>query len=239
MTTRTAQHAAALEGLDASAVPPYLDAHSALPGPRANLELVAAFAHVWGTRAPALVDALLADPDEYRRMCGTVAMAPRLLAAMSAGAQATVVAQLRERAADDSWRVREGVAMAWQLVGDADPALLRTTMAGWAADGPPLVRRAAIASLCEPRLLHDEQTLGVALAACAAATDFLAARPAGDRRAADLRTLRQALGYCWSVAIAADPARGLTAFDALTRSSDPDVAWVVRENRKKKRMPVA
>ena len=239
VTTRAAQHSTTLEGLDPTAVPAYLDAHSGLPGPRGNLELAVAFARVWGTRDLALVDALLAAPDEYRRMCGTVALAPRLLAATADSVRATVVAQLRERAVDDSWRVREGVAMAWQLVGDADPALLRTTMAAWAADGPALVRRAAVAALCEPRLLHDEQTVGVALAACAAATDFLAGRPAADRRAPDLRTLRQALGYCWSVAVAADPGRGLPSFDALTGSSDPDVAWVARENRKKKRMPVA
>ena len=66
---------------------------------------------------------------------------------------------------------------------------------------------------------------------------FLASLPAQERRAADVRTLRQALGYCWSVALAADPERGLAAFLPLTESSDPDVAWVVRENRKKKRMP--
>ena len=72
VTTRAAQHSTTLEGLDPTAVPAYLDAHSGLPGPRGNLELVVAFARVWGRRDLALVDALLADPDEYRRMCGTV-----------------------------------------------------------------------------------------------------------------------------------------------------------------------
>jgi len=37
--------------------------------------------------------------------------------------------------------------------------------------------------------------------------------------------------------VAADPEHGLAAFVPLTESSDPDVAWVVRENLTKKRMP--
>lgn len=50
-----------------------------------------------------------------------------------------------------------------------------------------------------------------------------------------MRTLRQGLGYCWSVAVAGDPVTGLEAFAALD-VTDPDVAWVVRENRKKARL---
>jgi hypothetical protein len=58
------------------------------------------------------------------------------------------------------------------------------------------------------------------------------------RALADVRTLRQALGYCWSVAVAGDPAAGLPAFAALRAGTgdDADVAWVVRENEKKSRL---
>ncbi len=48
--------------------------------------------------------------------------------------------------------------------------------------------------------------------------------------------VRQALGYCWSVAIAADPVDGLPAFARWRGSPDPDVAWVVRENLGKARL---
>ena len=43
---------------------------------------------------------------------------------------------------------------------------------------------------------------------CAVATSALAARPRTQRLANDVRALRQALGCCWSVAVAADPAAG-------------------------------
>jgi hypothetical protein len=57
-----------------------------------------------------------------------------------------------------------------------------------------------------------------------------------ERRGAEVRVLRQALGYCWSVAIAADPTTGLPLFTALTDSDNPDVRWIVRENSRKARL---
>lgn len=120
--------------------------------------------------------------------------------------------------------------------GDADAGRLRATVAGWVRADHPLVRRAAIAAICEPRLLRDPTTAVAALDACAEATAGRLATPASDRRHADVRTLRQALGYCWSVAIAADPVRGLEAFAALRTLADPDAAWVIRENLRKARL---
>jgi len=57
-----------------------------------------------------------------------------------------------------------------------------------------------------------------------------------DRRAEPVRVLRQALGYAWSVVIAADPGRGWPRFVAWSKRDDPDVAWLVRENLKKNRL---
>jgi hypothetical protein len=120
-------------------------------------------------------------------------------------------------------------------VGDADPVLLRRLVTAWVAHPDPLVVRAAVATICEPRLLRTPEAAGFALAACRQATDGLLALPPARRREPDARTLRQALGYCWSVAVAADPA-GLPEFLALDADSDPDLAWIVRENRGKARL---
>lgn len=234
--TKVDEHRAALRALPPEQVPAYLTRHSGLPGPRGNLEVMAAFADV----APApLVRALADDPDEYLRCCGTVGAGRLLVEALAAGdsdGARDLLALLHDRAADPLWRVREAVAMALQRLGDDRPAELRTAVAAWAADAHPLVRRAAVAGVCEPRLLRDPATAAAALAACATATDALAAVPAGARRDPDVRTLRQALGYCWSVAVAGAPGAGLPAFAALRASADPDVAWVVRENQKKSRL---
>lgn len=232
---RREEHRAALRALDDDDVRAYLTAHSGLPGPRGNLELIDAFADV----APGpLVRALADDADEYLRCCGTAGLGRLLLEARGGPDADDLGALLRERAADPLWRVREATAMALQRIGDDDPATLRALVADWVRDPHPLVRRAAVAGVCEPRLLRDPATAAAALDACAVATAGLAAVPPDARRDPDVRTLRQALGYCWSVAVAGDPAAGLPAFAALRAGAgdDADVAWVVRENEKKSRL---
>jgi hypothetical protein len=63
-----------------------------------------------------------------------------------------------------------------------------------------------------------------------------AANPPGQPADAGLRVLRQALGYCWSVAVAALPADGFARLERWAAGDDPDVRWLVRENLRKSRM---
>jgi hypothetical protein len=59
---------------------------------------------------------------------------------------------------------------------------------------------------------------------------------AANRRVDDVRVLRQALGYAWSVVIAADPVRTWVAFQRWAAVDDPDIRWIVAENLKKNRL---
>jgi len=222
-----AEYADALRALPADQVEAYLVAHSGLPGPRGNLTLLDAAGDVL-PRDLAL--GLCGDGEEYLACCGTVALGRLLLEG-----DRKLGARLSALAADERWRVREAVAIAAQRVGDGDPALLRELVGEWTAGPDPLVVRAGIAAICEPRVLRVPETAAAAVAACQVATDHLVRTPAERRRSPAVRTLRQGLGYCWSVAVAGDPDAGLPAFVALD-VTDPDIAWVVRENRRKKRL---
>lgn len=224
---KRADHASALLALDGDALTDYLLAHSGLPGPRANLTLLDAAGDVL-PRSVAL--SYTESSEEYLACCGTVALGRLIVEGETALAD-----RLRQLAADDRWRVREAVAIAAQRIGDADPALLRTLVATWVSDPNPLVVRAGIAAICEPRLLAEPATAQAAIEACRTATAGLVRATSAQRRLRDFRTLRQALGYCWSVAVAGDPDRGMPAFLALD-TSDPDLAWVDRENRRKRRL---
>jgi hypothetical protein len=144
--------------------------------------------------------------------------------------------RLREHAADARWRVREAVAIALQRLGDTDMERLLVIVDRWAADDHPLVQRAAVAAICEPRLLRDPEPAGHAIAVCDKVTAALLARPVAERKGADCRTLRKALGYCWSVAVAAEPGPGLAVFRGLEAYDDPDAVWITRENLKKTRL---
>jgi hypothetical protein len=106
----------------------------------------------------------------------------------------------------------------------------------WAVDPDPLVQRAAVAGVCEPRLLLPPAAAAVALEICGTVTTTLAVRPREERRTDGVRSLRQALGYCWSVAVAADPEAGVPRFLALADNPDRDVMWIVRENGRKARL---
>jgi hypothetical protein len=211
----------------------YLLAGSNLPGPRAHLELLDAAGDVLD-RDTALSFAGL-TPDEapsgtaleFLPCCGVVAVG-RLVTE----GDVALVPLLRVAAGDPRWRVRESVAIALQRWGDADVTAMTAAIEGWPA-GTLFEARAAVAAICEPRLLRAAAAVGAALRILDGATRSLAAatRPRGEPG----RVLGAALGYGWSVAIAASPAAVLPAFERWAAVDDPDVRRLVRENLTKAR----
>ncbi|NYD66350.1 HEAT repeat domain-containing protein [Agromyces atrinae] len=223
--SRTSDVDAELRAIPVADWPAYLDAHSGLPGPRANLTLVDAVARVADEAA---IDELERDGGEYAMLCVAAARGRR-------ADDPAIEVRARALAADERWRVREGVARGLQLLGDATPDALAAIVRRWADDADPLVQRAAVAAICEPRLLRAPESAALALDVCRLCTEHLAALPRTERSRPDVRSLRQALGYGWSVAVAADPTPGLIAFRALP-TVDADIVWIVKENLRKKRL---
>ncbi|RAX20983.1 HEAT repeat domain-containing protein [Actinomyces sp. Z5] len=221
----TASWIAELKELEPADWPAYVNQRSGLPGPRANIELIATAAL---TADPDTIEELLADGGEYTTACAAAALGYR-------AADASYERQARELATDERWRVREAVTIGLQLLGDSDPQTLFSLVLTWADDDDPLVQRAAAVTICEPRLLCTAEAARLAIDVCRRTTDHLIALPPQDRKAPAARTLRKSLGYCWSVAVAADPGAGLPVFAALD-VGDPDVAWIVTQNRRKKRL---
>jgi hypothetical protein len=212
----------------------FLLKESGLPGPRANLELMQAVAdegtldlfqrYLCYTPDRASTN----SPEVFLTVCGVVGLG-RLLAE----GDGDQLAVLRDCANDPRWRVREAVAMGLQRWGDIDmPALLKE-MSDW-AKGTLLERRAAVAALCEPRLLQEPRHARRVLGLLDRITTSIVREK--DRRAEDFKTLRQALGYGWSVAVVALPGEGKPVMEKWLVNSDPDVAWIMRENLKKNRL---
>lgn len=204
---------------------PYLHKHSGLPGPRANLELVAAVAEeadadrLWR---------LSASSDEFLALCGTAGLGRIALMEPE-----TVMTWLHELASDSRWRVREGVAMALQRFGREDMPRLLAEMRSWANE-TPLVQRAAAAALCEPDLLQRPQDTVEVLMILDHITKSLGA--ATSRKEEGFQALRKALGYCWSVAAAASPANAKPYIEKWLQSTDKDIVWVMKSNLGKARM---
>ncbi|MGO4237336.1 HEAT repeat domain-containing protein [Pseudarthrobacter sp. YAF2] len=225
--TKRADYGAVLESLPPEQWEAYLAAESGLPGPRGNIELAEAFADV---ADPALIRMYARSPDEYFAVCGAIGYG-RLLAEGDPEAAQT----LRVLAEDGRWRVREGVAMALQRLGDRDMPGLWKLASDWLTDGP-LVQRAVAAGICEPRLLLRPEDAAKAVEVLDAITAAIEGTDPGTRRTDQFRVLRQALGYCWSVAVAASPVPGIAHLERWASSRDKDVLWILRENLKKARL---
>ncbi len=212
----------------------YLLKESGLPGPRGNIELAQAvanegnrelFQHYLAYRVDV---APVNSPYEFLAFCGALGLG-RLLA----DGDISQLQVLRILASDPRWRMREAVAMALQRLGDVNMRQLLAAMQTW-SQGTWLEQRASVASICEPRLLGEEQYASAALHILDTITTNLV--HAADRRSDEFITLRKGLAYCWSVAVAALPVEGKALMEKWLIKPDKDVQWIMRENLKKNRL---
>lgn len=210
----------------------YLKEHSNLPGPRGNLELLYRFGRECD---PATVQEYLHQlrdetqnsPEEFAGMCGVLGFAM-----LHKDDLPVVFAHLHAYAAHRSWRIREAVAIAIQEISVDRLAetlpFIESTMTG-----DPYRLRAAVAGLCEPKLLVRQPDITRVLDLLLAITVSLC----HDGKLGDGEdALRKALGYGWSVAVVAFPAGGKPAFESLYALPGRHIRWIVNENLKKNRL---
>jgi hypothetical protein len=212
----------------------YLLAESCLPGPRANLELIEAVAaegdlarfqrYLLYTAEQAPYGSAL----EFLPVCGVVGLG-RLLAEGQIG----LLKVLRRQASDPRWRIREGVAIALQKYGRKSMERLLRVMEEWSR-GNLLERRAVAAAICEPGLLKKPEIITKVLGLLDQITEDLSQEQ--NRKNEDFKVLRKSLGYCWSVAVVADPVSGKKLMEKWFAGHNPDIRWIMRENLKKNRL---
>jgi hypothetical protein len=218
-----------------------------------NLALVRAFADVVGevvaqpappvARLEALLDGWAALPldgapvnDPREIWPGAAVLAYGQVAVRRSDWWGDEIGKLQRAASDPRWRVRELVATALQRMLAADWPRTLAALQTWLTAGDPLVIRAAVAAVAEPPLLTTPDRGADALAIQVGALAWVGRVPPADRRGEPMRTLRQALGYTISVAVAAAPDAGFAWLEQLAASADPDLQWIVRENLKKARL---
>ena len=208
----------------------FLMENSGLPGPRGNLELANAVAQEGDQKQFEHFLTYHAEentPEVFVFFCGVMGIGKL------AASQPELFNRLREYASDPRWRVREAVATGLQLAGDQDMDLLLREMKKW-IKGNWYEKRAAAAALAEPRLLkqpkYAKQVLQI--------LDKITATMETDDKSKDgsFKVLRQGMGYCWSVAVAALPEVGKPMMEKWLISEDKDIRWVMKENFKKNRL---
>lgn len=95
-------------------------------------------------------------------------------------------------------------------------------------------RRAAVATLCEPKLLQNEKNVAKVLDLLEIVTASILDEK--DKNSEDFRVLRKALGYAWSVVVAAKPELGKPRMEKWIKSEDKHVRWAMKNNLKKNRL---
>lgn len=209
---------------------PFLKKNSGLPGPRGNLELAYAVAETGSQKQFEqflTFDGKENTPEVFILFCGVVGLGKL------AARQPELFNRLREYASDTRWRIREAVPTGLQLTGDQDMDLLIREMKAWSKDNW-YEKRAAAATLAEPRLLkqpkHTKQVLPIL-------DTITASMETGDEaKDESYKVLRQGMGYCWSVAVAALPEVGKPLMRKWLDSQDKDIRWIMKENLKKNRL---
>ncbi len=212
---------------------PFLMKESGLPGPRGNLELAQAVAQEGDGRQFEKLLSFSAEakensPQVFLVFCGVVG-----LGKLAAQGKREIFARLRSYASDPRWRVREAVAMGLQLAGDENMSILLTEMQSW-RKGNWYEKRAVAAALSEPRLLKDPHNASQVLQILDQITASM--QTTDDPKDEAFKVLRQAMGYCWSVAAASLPKVGRSMMEKWLTSQNKDIHWVMKENLKKKRL---
>jgi hypothetical protein len=225
---KTDDYRAALKTLDDWI--PFLRTNSGLPGPRGNLELAHVVAELGNKKQFRQLLSFQAEentPEVFLVFCGVMGLGEL------AAREPKLFEQLRGYASDPRWRIREAVATGLQLVGDQDMDLLLKEMQKW-SKGNWYEKRAAAAALAEPRLLKEAKYAKKVLQILDEITSAM--ENPGEEKDESFKVLRQAMGYCWSVAIAALPEDGKPMLEKWLDREDKDLRWMMKENLKKNRL---
>jgi hypothetical protein len=212
----------------------FLQEESGLPGPRGNLELAQAFAdladedRIQNYLSIKREEAPVNSSKMFLTFCGVVG-----IGTLVNKGKLNYMKKLRLFASDPRWRIREAVAMALQRIGDVNIDFLIHEMEDW-SKGNLLEMRAALAALCEPRLLTSDKIVGSVLKILDEVTISFAI--VQDRKSEDFEVLKKGLAYCWSVAVASCPEKGKKLIEKWVKTKDKDVIWVMKQNLTKNRL---
>jgi len=227
-----------------------LEENSGLPGPRANLELVASFAdavsrmhledwqwdYLLETAATSPTKAPENTPRAYVSVCSLVALGALYGTGLPRPRRRAALSAIKTAAVDSRWRVREAAAMGLQHIGEADREMLKGIVTDWLPDASALELRAIAAGLAHPPILSDEAFADFCLDTARGILAAISRMDAKSRKQDSFRVLRQGMGYALSVFVAKRPGEGFTLMRKSAAIHDDDIAWIVRENLKKKRL---
>ena len=229
----------------------YLRENGRLPGARANMELANDVSYLLAASVSRHPDAVrfLTDyfttngdaqkvvsntPAEFVMICGLVASGA--CAALQRDRQAEAFELLSRHACSPHWRVRRGVATAYQHLLASAPDKTGEHLMYLASEGNYWQQCAAITTIAEETLLYMPDVLATALQLQHIILERLHNAPIEVRKGEDFRTLKRTLGFTLSVITVSAPEQGFALMRECAIWNDNDIRWILRENLNKKRL---
>jgi hypothetical protein len=233
--------------VDQEVLASFLLEHSKLPGPRANLELGADVARLARERGAgssflAIFESWLTGtlPDhpaaEYLPFCAVQGLGGLYLGSSPADQQ-RIAALLRKSANSTNWRLREGVTLGLQFIGEEDSDAMMAILRDWLPDATSLELRPVIATIAHPPILSrrpDIANEGIDIAGEIFAR--IQTIDASSRKQESFKVLAKGMGFAVSVIVAAAPERGFAMMRRFATSGDADINRILKENVGKSRL---
>lgn len=225
----------------------WLESQSALPGPRANLQLLYAFCDVCSSVSNERLTDVLVEWLETPIIDAPVNSAAEFPVACAAGGVAGLVSAgsspqgvhaqvLTEAAHSERWRTREAVVIGLQRRGHSAPVSVLDLLRVWSSTADPFLERAAIATLADPQLLKFPGSLKLAYQVTEISLDRLQSLPVALRKTEGNRVLEKALSHAISVFVAADPEPGFERLERWLAQADRETRKIINTSLGKTRL---
>ena len=204
---------------------PFLEKESKLPGPAANLNLLRQFIIDATAEQTALCLSVLDKKPDPNSPATFVA---------SCGVAASANPEIFKKAANsDNWRIRESAVLGLQNLGLKDLDSLYSIFDSW-ENANLLEKRCIAATLCEPALIKTGEKAEKILGVLNEYMEIIEMEK--NVKSDEYKVFKKSMGYCISVAVAANPEKGKEFFEAWMRSPNSEVRWILSENLKKDRL---
>ncbi|MEJ2005240.1 MAG: hypothetical protein P8X57_09820, partial [Cyclobacteriaceae bacterium] len=174
----------------------------------------------------------LIGAEEFLSFCGVLGLGR--IGKIDPINEPVVVADIKNAAQDERWRIREAAAMAIQDLIDARPKATLVILRSWVHEENYLLNRAVVAGIAEPRFMKEREHARIALELHKTILKQVSLDP--SMHDPHLKVLVKGLSYTLSVVITGTEKEGFAFLEALLATEHPLVRKIVRENLKKKRL---
>lgn len=215
---------------DSKKLEKFLIENSNLPGPRANLELLFAFAEVYENVEVLKQwikisdeEAGANDPKAFLPFCAAACLGK----IYTKTRDKELITILKKLSNDTRWRTRETVAFAFQFIGENDFEDLKTIFNKWIKKSNNLEKRAMLVALAHPPMLNKERA--------DYCFEILEEVMQAMDRTENFDVLKKGLEFVISVFTVYSPVKG---FDFMKRciGKDKAINTIIKSNLKKNRI---